>query len=155
MTNLDNYINLSTTNAEPICLRGQKLQIQGQGSGFKRIARQLQLNFTVCKMQPFFYQCHSTHKCEVSYLTKHSISSTNLIYRLAQCVRTLKEALAYDSTQLTVVKDPNTLRYYFRSYSDQTIRYVDLNKFNLNASSIKSFLIQGDQVNIDISKQLK
>ena len=41
-----------------------------------------------------------------------------------------------DQTLFTVMRDPQNLRMYYKSYDDQTLRVVDLNRFDLDAKEI-------------------
>ena len=42
-----------------------------------------------------------------------------------------------DTTLATTVKDPQALKYYFRTYDNQTIHMIDLNQFDLHATGVK------------------
>jgi choloylglycine hydrolase len=41
-----------------------------------------------------------------------------------------------DQTIFTVMRDPQNLRMYYKSYEDQTLRVVDLNRFDLDAKDV-------------------
>ncbi len=41
-----------------------------------------------------------------------------------------------DQTIFTVMRDPQALRMYYKSFEDQTIRMVDLNRFDLDAKEV-------------------
>ena len=53
-----------------------------------------------------------------------------------------------DYTQFTVARDPQSLRYYYKTYDDQTIRMVDLRKFDLNAKEVKKITTMGSKQQI-------
>jgi choloylglycine hydrolase len=61
----------------------------------------------------------------------------------------------YDYTLVTCARDPQTLKYYFKTYEDQTIRMIDLKKFDWNAKAIKFATSTTKQAYIDISSQFK
>jgi choloylglycine hydrolase len=42
-----------------------------------------------------------------------------------------------DSTLATTVRDPQTMRYYFKTYDDQTIKMVDLKTYDPGAKNIQ------------------
>lgn len=44
-------------------------------------------------------------------------------------------------TQLSCVRDPQTLKFYFRTYADPSIRVIDLNQFDLDEPEIKHLSI--------------
>jgi choloylglycine hydrolase len=60
-----------------------------------------------------------------------------------------------DYTQMTMVRDPASLRYYWRTYDDQTIRMVDLTKFDLNANELKIMSTKSKQSFVDMTGQIK
>jgi choloylglycine hydrolase len=47
------------------------------------------------------------------------------------------------------------LRYYYKSYDDQTIRVVDLKRFDLDAKTIKMLTTKSKQSLVDMSDQIK
>lgn len=61
----------------------------------------------------------------------------------------------YDYTLFTSARDPKSLKFYYKSYEDQTIKVVDLNRFDLNAKSIKKISTSGKETIVDVSTQLK
>jgi choloylglycine hydrolase len=58
-------------------------------------------------------------------------------------------------TMLTVARDPQNLRDYYKSYDDQTIRMVDLGKLDVNATTIKMLSTKSEQPVVDMSDQVK
>lgn len=61
-------------------------------------------------------------------------------------------------TAFTCVKDPQTLKYYFKTYADPAIRMVDLTQFDLDISQIKRIrTAETDQpcLAADISSELE
>ncbi len=154
VTNLNNYINLSTYNAKPLTVRGQKLEILGQGSGLNGLPGSFSSTSRFVRSSIFSVNAiPPTNARELPNQVFHILNQFDI--PVGSVRENDQGTLSLDSTQVTLVKDPNTLRYYFKSYSDQTIRYIDLQEFNLNANSMKTFLIQGNQVNIDVSNLLQ
>ena len=60
-----------------------------------------------------------------------------------------------DYTMLTVARDPQALKYYWKSYEDQTIRIVDMNALDLDAKSVVKLSTKGEQTAVDDSKEMK
>ena len=54
-----------------------------------------------------------------------------------------------------LARDPQNLRYYYKSYDDQTIRMVDLKQLDLNAKAIKLVSTSGQQPVADMTGQVK
>lgn len=153
LTNLDNYIHLTPFNNSPIVVRGLKLQDFGQGSGLKGLPGDFSSTSRFVRSTVF-----STTMIPPDAASQLPNQAFHLLNQFDIPFGAVREksggSVSYDYTQLTTVKDPNTLRYYFKSYSDQSIRFIDLQQFDLNANSIKSMTIQGEQVNADVSSSL-
>jgi len=154
LTNLNNYVNLTAFNAEPSYLKGFKLSPFGQGSGMLGLPG----DFTP-----------PSRFVRAAFFSSLAIPSTNSDELVNQVFHILNQfdipvgavlskehgKTSFDSTLFTSVKDHSTLKYYFRSYVDQTIKFVDLKQFNLKSKVIKSMKIKRElQKNIDISSQL-
>ena len=55
-----------------------------------------------------------------------------------------------------MARDPGSLRYYFRTFDDQTIRVVDMNKFDFDSGEMRWLDVMGfKQPTIDVSADLK
>ena len=60
-----------------------------------------------------------------------------------------------DYTMLTTARDPQALKYYWKTYDDQTIRSVDLNALDPNARAILRISTSGQQPVVDMTKAMK
>ena len=60
-----------------------------------------------------------------------------------------------DSTLMTCVRDPKSLKYYFRTYDDQTIKVVDLKKFDLDNKAILYGKMSDRGSAVDITSSIK
>jgi choloylglycine hydrolase len=60
-----------------------------------------------------------------------------------------------DYTLLTTARDPQSLRYFYKSYDDQTIRMVDMKAFDLDAKAIKLMNTHRMQPVVNMSAQVK
>lgn len=154
MTNLRNYINLTPFNANPITLRGVKLAPFGQGSGMVGLPG----DFT--PPSRFVRAVIFSSTATPSKNSKESVNQAfHILNQFDIPVGVAREKqgnrIETDYTMLTSVKEPETLRYYFKSYEDQNIKFIDLKKFDLDAKAIKSASTKGQQTTIDISSSLK
>ena len=154
LTNLNNYINLTTFNINPIMLRGLKLQSFGQGSGlhgmpgdFSSPSRFVRASIFSSSFVP------PENAANLPNQTFHVLNAFDI--PLGSVREKSNGSTSFDYTQLTTVKDPNSLRYYYKSYSGQTVKYLDLNQFNLNSQSIVDLKINDVQNDPDISSLLK
>lgn len=50
-----------------------------------------------------------------------------------------------DYTQITCARDPQALKYYYKTYADQTIKEFDLNSFDANSKDILVFNTSSEQ----------
>jgi len=153
LTNLSNFINLTPYNVDPIHLRGLTLEPFGQGTGM----RGLPGDFTPPSrfVRAAFFSVSATP-------SKNSDESVNQTFHILNqfdiplgSVRQKEQGkTSFDYTLLTSVKNPQTLKYYYRSYDDQTIKFVDLKQFDLDAKTIKGMNIKGEQKNLNVSSSL-
>jgi choloylglycine hydrolase len=60
-----------------------------------------------------------------------------------------------DYTMLTVARDPQALRYYWKTYDDQAIRVVDMKQLDLDGKSILMLSTKGQQSIIDSTRDMK
>ncbi len=66
------------------------------------------------------------------------------------------DQVATDYTLITTVKDPSRLRYYFKSYEDQTIQWIALKDFDLDAKKIKNMsTAKGKNSSVNVSSSLR
>lgn len=154
MTNLRNFINLTPFNASPIKLDGVALAPFGQGSGMvgmpgdftppSRFVRAAIYSSTAepskSGVDAVFQAFHILHQFDIPVgVTRQE--ADGVVYT--------------DVTLATVVRDPQQLTYYFNTYDDQTIRVVDLNKFDLDGKAIKQLSTATfKQSAVDVSSQL-
>lgn len=154
LTNLRNYINLTPFNAKPVTLNGVTLEPFGEGSGMVGIPG----DFTPPSrfVRAAIYSTTaipSETNNEAVYQMFHILNQFDIPLGAARSK--VGDVVYSDSTLLTCVKDPETLKYYFRSYNDQAIKVVDLKAFDLNAKAIKSLNVSGESKALDVSAQLK
>lgn len=151
MTNLDNYINLSAINVPHVIMNGVKLEQFGSGSGMhglpgdftppSRFVRAAVFSSIAVPAdnaeQTVFQVFHILNQFDIPVGSVRSIEGKQMIpeYTLA-----------------TVVRDPQNLKYYFKTFDDQNIKAVNLNSFDMNAKKIKKFIMSGKQGVMDISK---
>lgn len=154
MTNLRNYINLTPFNAKPIKIGGVELTSLGQGSGMvgmpgdftppSRFVRAAIYSTTAIP---------SDNADEAVFQAFHILNQFDIPVGIA---RSKDGNVTYsDYTMITAVRDPQSLKYYFKTYDDQTIRVVDLKRFDLNAKEIKQADTSGVQPIVDVSSSLK
>ncbi len=154
MTNLRNYIHFNAENAAPLKIDGVELAPFGQGSGMVGIpgdftppSRFVRATiFSAAAIRP-------SNDQEAVFQLFHILNQFDIPVGVAR--QTVNGVIHSDYTQVTSVKNPQTLMYYFKTYDNQSISMVDLKKFDLNAKEIKRANTHGTEKIIDISTSLK
>lgn len=154
MTNLRNFINLTPLNVAPLKIDGLVLAPFGQGSGMvglpgdftppSRFVRAAIFSITATPL---------ANAQEAVFQAFHILNQFDIpVGAISQPVK----GIVYDDyTLATTVHDPVNLKYYFKTFEDQTIKAVDLKAFDPSARDIKAVKASGKQPYIDISKELK
>ena len=87
------------------------------------------------------------------YQVFHLLNNFDIPVGLA---RTVHEGHIYaDYTLLTTARDPKNLRFYYKTYEDQSIKMVDLNKMDKNGTKIKKVATASQQNYEDVNAKLK
>ncbi len=151
LTNLSNYVNLSPLNASVKKIDGYQVKTFGQGSGL----RGLPGDFTPPSrfIRAAVYSATaipSNNAHDAVFDAFHILNQFDIPVGAVQSQEGNK--IVAEFTLATTVKDPQNLKYYFRTYTDQTIKSIDLNTFNLNAKNLMSINTESTQPVIDISK---
>jgi choloylglycine hydrolase len=154
MTNLRNFINLTPFNSKPVTLNGVTLAPLGQGSGMMGLPGDFSPPSRFVRAAIFSATAiPSATAKEGIFQLFHILNQFDIPVGVA---RSIDNGVTYsDATQITCARDPQTLKYYFRTYNDQTIKVVDLNKFDLDAKAIKSVNVTGTTQAVDITPELK
>ena len=151
LTNLANYINLSSINAVPKIVDGLKLQSFGQGSGLHGLPGDFTPPSRFVRAAIF-----STSALPVDNAAQAVLQAFHILNQFDIPVGSVRavenNTTTYDMTIATSVKDPVNLKYYFRTYDDQSIRMADLKTYDWNSKTLKSFSMQGAQTIVDVSK---
>ena len=152
MTNLANYTNLSPFNSQPITVNGLKLQQFGQGSGLRGLPGDFTSPSRFVRAAIFSASAIPADNAQQGiFQTFHILNQFDIPYGSVR-EKTADGTVYSESTITTVARDPQNLKFYFRTYEDQNIKMIDLNSFDLNANSIKTFDMAGTQTIQDISK---
>ncbi len=155
MTNLRNYINLTATNVPPVDLGHLKLAQFGQGSGMHGLPGDFTPPSRLVRAVAFTQAALPSKTAAESVLQAFHI--LNAFDIPAGAVREEPEGQALtDYTTWTSVADLKNLKWYFKTYKDQSIRAVDL-PTAIAAAKGKPKIIKMDsrQPIEDISTELK
>jgi choloylglycine hydrolase len=150
MTNLRNYIALDPLGANPVKIDGTTFQSFGMGDGMLGLPGDFTPPSRFVRAAVF----SSTAK-PAKNATDGIFSGFHILNNFdipVGAVRSGNDGNAeMDQTLLTTMRDPEKLRIYFKTYDDQTVRMLDLNKFDLDAKQVKKLSTKGKQTVIDMS----
>lgn len=154
MKNLRNYINLTSVNAKPLQIDGLTLSPFGQGSGMVGLPG----DFTPPSrfVRAAIFTVTALPVATADEAVGQAFHILNQFDIPLGAARAEEDGVVHsDFTQVTCVRDPQSLKYYFKTYDDQTIKVVDLNSFDLDAKSIKSASASGKPSYVNVSAELK
>ncbi|MDQ7826614.1 MAG: choloylglycine hydrolase family protein [Candidatus Eremiobacteraeota bacterium] len=155
ITNLRNYIHLSTVNVASLTMGGLTLLPCGQGTGMVGLPG----DYTPPSrfVRAAFFSANAVPVKDVTegiFQVFHILNNFDIPRGITSS--TDGGTVYYDYTQATVARDPRNLRYYLRMYGDQTIRMADLKKFDLDsARALTVSTMEFRQSVVDITPELK
>lgn len=160
MTNLSNYINLSSVNVAPVQIpltpingtnESLNLQAFGSGSGLHGLPGDFTPPSRFVRAVIFATLTEPAETAEQMVFDMFHLLNQFDIPKGA--VRDAKvDKMIAEYTLATVVRDLEHLKFYFRTYKNQAIKVLDMQAFDFNAKTIKRFSMQGAQEVEDISK---
>lgn len=154
LTNLRNYINLNPYNTDVIKIHGLELKAFGQGSGMFGLPGDFTPPSRFVRAAVFSSAAAPSNNAEEAVLQAfHILNNFDIPVGVAR--EKTKDGFASDFTQITCVRDPQSLKYYFKTYDDQSIKVVDLTKFDFDAKGIKTLKITGKESYIDVTANFK
>jgi choloylglycine hydrolase len=125
MTNLRNYINLTATNVPPVDLDHLKLAQFGQGSGMHGLPGDFTPPSRLVRAVAFSQAALPSKTARETVLQAFHILNTFDI-PIGAVREDHAGAVDTDYTLWTSVADLKNLKWYFKTYNDQSIRAVDL-----------------------------
>lgn len=154
MSNLRNYINLTPFNVEPVTLSGVTLKPFGEGSGMVGMPGDFTPPSRFVRAAIYSTTATPSKNAEEGILQVfHILNQFDIPIGVA---RAKEGNVVYtDQTLLTAARDPQALKFYYKSYRDQAIKVVELKKFDLNAKEMKTLKVSGDSIAVDVSSNLK
>lgn len=154
LTNLRNYISLNTHNVPEITLNGETFKELGQGNGMIGLPGDFTPPSRFIRAAIFSTTATPAKNADEGIQQVfHILNNFDIPLGLVKAESSKQIATEY--TLMTMARDPQSLRYYYKTYDDQTIRMVQLNQFDLNAKTIKLLNTKGSQPIVDMSEQLR
>ncbi len=154
MTNLRNYVGLKPQNVPPVTIGGETFKQLGQGSGMLGLPGDFTPPARFVRAAIFSITAIPSDTTEKGIQqVLHILNNFDIPVGVAR--EESEGVMHFDYTMLTTARDPQSLRYYYKSYDDQTIRMIDLKEFDLSAKKIKLLSTKSEQPFIDMSNQIK
>lgn len=152
MTNLRNYIALNPRDVPPVKIDGETFQSFGLGDGMLGLPGDFTPPSRFVRAAVFSQTAFKApNSSEGIFKGFHLLNNFDIPVGVVRTNDNGKTGA--DETLLTTMRDPQNLRLYFKTYDDQTVRMLDLNKFDLDAKVVKQISTKGKQTVLDVSEQ--
>jgi len=154
MTNLKNYVNLRAENPKDVKINGEVVNSLGQGTGMLGLPGDYTPPSRFVRAVAFSSTAIPEKNAQRGvYQVFHLLNNFDIPVGLA---RTVHNGHIYsDYTMLTTARDSKNLRFYYKTYEDQTIKMVDITKMNKNGKTIKRLTTNAKQNHLDVTQKLK
>ncbi len=155
MINLRNYIALDPRNVPPLELDGATFKQLGQGSGMLGLPGDFSPPARFVRAAVFSSTAIPSKTADKGIeQVFHILNNFDIPVGVARDEG--KDGVIHtDYTMLTVGRNARDGNYYYKTYDDQTIRMVQLNKFDLDAGEVKLLSTKSEQPIADMTDQLK
>ena len=155
ITNLRNYVGMSAYSRPTLeVFKEMKISALGQGNGMLGLPGDYTPPSRFVRAVAFSASAIPETSAERGInQVFHILNNFDIPVGVARA--TQDGAIASDYTMITVARDITNLRYYYKTYEDQTLRSVDLKKCNLDAKEITKLSTVNKQPIIDESANFK
>lgn len=153
MTNLRNYITLSPRDVPPVKVDGTTLQSFGMGAGMFGLPGDFTPPSRFVRAAAFSATAFKAPDAKTGIFNGfHILNNFDIPYGAAR--EEVQGTVHADQTIFTTMRDPQNLKIYFKSYDDQTIRMVDMKRFDLDAKEVMRLpSVTGPQPVVDMTGQ--
>lgn len=150
MTNLRNYISLSPRDVPPVTLDNETFAPFGMGAGLHGLPGDFTPPSRFVRATVFSATAIPAPTAQEGILKGFHILN-NFDIPVGAARESSDGKTFSDMTMLTSMRDPQNLRFYYKTYDDQTIRMVDLTKFDFDGKEVKKLSTKSDQPVVDMS----
>jgi choloylglycine hydrolase len=154
MTNLRNYVALNPRNVPPVTIDGATFRQLGQGSGMLGLPGDFTPPSRLVRAAVFSATAVPSPDADHAVLQLfHILNNFDIPVGVA---REEHDGVVHsDYTMLTTARDPQALKYYWKTYDDQSIHVVDMNRLALGGKDVIRVSTGSKQPIIDVSKDMK
>lgn len=157
VNNLRNYISLSPYSPEPVMLDGIIYTSTGIGSGMLGLPGDYSPPSRFAKVSILKKAAMQTADATTTLnLAEHILNNVDIPYGVVRNKpNDFVDFNSVDKTQWTVFKDLRHNKLYFKSYYNQNLQMIDLNRLNLSANGkVLHYKIDQPQKIDDATKQM-
>lgn len=156
ITNLRNYVNLTSMDAEAVEMAGVTIQPTGHGSGFLGIPGDWTPPSRFVRAAMFIHYADPPKTVRQGVnLAEHILNTVDI--PLGEIKEKVDENTVMEGhTQWAVIKDLTNRVFHFRSYRNLALRAVDINRLNLAPSAKKTKIPVSDSngLIVDVTSDL-
>ena len=135
MTNLRNYIAVRPLNVPEVKIGALELKPLGQGSGMLGVPGDFTPPSRFVRAAVYSATAvPSANAAEGINQVFHILNNFDI--PIGAAGETHDGQVGYDYTMFTAARDPHSLRFYWKTYDDQTIRMIDLKALRLDDPSL-------------------
>jgi choloylglycine hydrolase len=154
MTNLRNYVALNPRNVPPVTIDGATFRQLGQGSGMLGLPGDFTPPARFVRAAVFSATATPSPDADHAVLQVfHILNNFDIPVGVAR--EEHDGVIHSDYTMLTTARDPQALKYYWKTYDDQSIHVVDMNRLALGGKDVIRVSTGSKQPIIDVSKDMK
>jgi len=154
MTNLRNYIALNPRNVPPVTVDGATFHQLGQGSGMLGLPGDFTPPSRFVRAAVFSATAVPARDAQHAvFQVFHILNNFDIPVGVAR--EEHDGVIHTDYTMLTTVRDPQALKYYWKTYDDQSIRVVDLHALDPDAKAAVRVSTAGEQLVVDETNAMK
>ncbi len=153
ITNLRNFIALDPMNVPPITVSGETVGQLGQGGGMLGLPG----DFTPPSrfVRAAVFSATAVPSPDAPTGIEQVFHILNNFDIPVGVTREMHDGTVYNEyTSVTTARDPQNLRFYYKTYEDQTLRMVDLKRFDPDATGVVKLKTNTDQPIVDMSEFL-
>jgi choloylglycine hydrolase len=135
MTNLRNYIALKPLDVPPVKFDGKTFEGFGMGSGMLGLPGDFTPPSRFVRAAVFAATAFKSPDATSAVFNGfHVLNNFDIPYGAVRADE--QGGIHADQTLFTTMRDPQNLRVYYKSFDDQTIRMIDMKRFDLDAKEI-------------------
>lgn len=154
LSNLSNYLNLSPINPGPSNVKPTSIQQFVRSAGLHGLPGDFTSPSRFIRAAILSNVSTQSDTGNATVLQAfHLLNQFDIPLGTMKATSTGKAFAA--TTPTTTVKDTKNLKYYYRTYDDQSIKAIDFSKIDVNAKTLRVITLTGSTPIVDVSASAK